>query len=269
MPEINDKEAKIVVSTNSGLAFKNSSTAGDIKDAQELIGRLKTQISHYAKHHSDVDPLSMEYRYGIGNLMYTLSHEEGVTNEIRKLFFKEIEEMTSIDDLVGRPLGKGGSDNRHPYLETCYWFRSKFSKTLVLSLTWSDWSELYSRPKIRDDSRIAQWVSDNKSRLTRNTIREILKSMTYYVEEHDLSFLDDEDINEELERAFLFETTWNNCLKKYFEGKTENLSPARRNNQAKYKEKYLRRCYDDSMFSGLDEAIPLFEKAFEDIYVNV
>ncbi len=270
MSQVNENEAKVIVKTSTGGSlYKNSTTAADIEEAKELYSRLRKQIQSYAKKYSDDNPNSIQFRYQIGNLLYDISHAEGVTNSVRTEFMQELEDITDLETLIGRPLGGAGSDKRHPYLLTCLWLYTYFAKDIALSLVWSDWSELYSRPKIRNDSRIPKWIAKNKQSITREEIREVFKEMTYLAEDYDLSFMDDEDVYSELNKALSFERNWQKCFEKFFESKTENLSEARRTRAAKYKEMYIRACMDQASFVPDDEIANVCENAFVEIYVNV
>lgn len=270
MSEINENEAKVIGKTKSGgTIYKNSSTAADIQEAKALYLRLRKQIQAYSSKYSDENPNSVEFRYNIGKLLFDISHAEGVTNSIRTEFLKEIEEMTDVEVLIGRPLGSAGSDKRHPYLLTCFWLCSTFEKDVAFLLNWSDWSEIYARPKIRNDSRIAKWVAKNKKDLTRETIREVFKALTYLVEEYDLSFMDDEDIFMEMDKALLYERSWSMCFEKYFQSDKSKMSAARREQSAKYKEKYIRTCIERAMFAENEEIPAICEEIFKEIYVNV
>lgn len=269
MSEISDNEAKITVKTDKGYQYSNSKTAGDIQEARALTERLKGQVRTYAANHKNEDPTAIEFRYQIGELLHNVAFAEGVTNYIRNQFIKQIEEMTDVDSLIGRSLGKASTDSRHPYLITCLWLYSKFDKETALSMTWSDWSEVFARPKIRDDSRVAKWISMNRKNITREQLREVLKEMTYFVDDHDLCFLDDQDVFDEMDKALTFEKIWNEGLKKYFKGDEKNMSEARRKSRKKYKEKYIKACMNSTMFAEKDNYEKLCEEAFVSIYVNV
>lgn len=270
MSKVIESEAKIVNKTKTGgTVYSNSTSASDIQDAKALYARLQIQVRAYSAKHSGENPNSIEFRYNIGKLLFDISHAEGVTNRIRSAFLTEIEEMTDVESLIGRPLGAAGSDKRHPYLMTCLWLSANFDESVALLLNWSDWSEIYARPKIRNDNRIAKWIARNKAQLTRNTMREIFKALTYLVEECDLSFMDDEDIYNEMDKAWLYERSWVTCFEKYFYSKEENMSVARRNRAAKYKEKYIRYCMEQTMFADKRDIPEICEKAFVDLYVDI
>ena len=270
MSEINRGEAKVIVKTKDGGAiYKNSSTAADIQEAKALYLRLRKQIQAYASKYADENPNSIEFRYNIGKLLFDISHAEGVTNSIRTAFLTEIEEMDDVEALMGRPLGSAGSDKRHPYLLTCLWLSSTFEKKVALLLNWSDWSEIYSRPKIRDDSRVAKWVAKNKPNLTRETMREIYKALTYLAEEYDLSFMDDDDVYAEMDRAWLYERCWIACFENYFQSGKNKLSTSKKERPAKYKEKYIRSCIDQAMFAENEEIPSICERVFVGLYVNL
>ena len=270
MSEINENEAKIIGKTKTGSTiYRNSSTAVDIREAKALYERLGKQIRAFSSKYLDENPNSIEFRYDIGKLLFDISHAEGVTNAIRAAFLKEIEDLSDLDTLIGRPLGSAGTDKRHPYLLTCLWLYSTFDKDTAFLLNWSDWSELYARPKIRNDSRIAKWVSKNRKDLTRETIREVFKALTYLVEGYDLSFMDDEDVYVELDKALLYERSWETCFAQHFQSDKRNMSIARREQPAKYKEKYIRSCIEKASFSEMEEIPSICAETFKEIYVNV
>ena len=269
MSEINEKEAKVILKTKTGGAvYKNSSSAADIQEAKALYARLRKKISDYASKYKNENPGSIDFRYRIGQLLFDLSHAEGVTNAIRSEFLKEIEEIEDIEALMGRPLGRAGSDKRHPYLLTCLWLYTTFDKDTALSLTWSEWSELYSRPKIRDDKRVAQWVANNKS-VKRENLREVFKVLTYLMEGYDLSFMDDDDVYEEMDKALKYELLWADNFEKYFSSDSNNMSAARREKATKYKEKYLRACMDEAQFANMEDLSQICETIFKSIYVDI
>lgn len=263
-------EAQLVHKDREGKTiYTNAKTTADMKAAWKILDRVKKDVFDYNQKHAGESPESMEYRYSIGRFLYEESHAISVNSSQRVTFAKLIETEVDVNALLGRDIGKSASGSRHPYLLTCQWIYDTFDEEVALSMTWSDLSEIYARPKIRDDKRIAKWMSENRKKLNRDRIREVLKALTYYVEDHDLSFLDQDALYERLEKFLSFEVEWQRCFKKYFTDPGKKVSAAREKNSKKYKKKYILSVMESTKFLKADDISEECEKAFKTIYVDI
>ena len=62
---------------------------------------------------------------------------------------------------------------------------------------------------------------------------------------------------------------WNNLLKKYFKGKTDNFTKARKANVTKYKRKYVSQCIAESKFKEASQMAEICERIFIPLFVDV
>lgn len=267
MSKISENEAKIISKKGNETHYYNSETAEDIKAAKELLERTKTAVKDLAKECRDTK--SLQFRYKIGLFLAEMLKQENISSNLRRMFWEEVQDYTDAESLLGIPGSQSSKTGRHPFLEYCYLLASNYSEETVFSFSWHQWNDIFDRPQVMKEPRIITWLSSNLKSMNQNQFRFFLGIATFFINESDPTFFEENELYEKCALFKTIATSWDKGIDKYFQGKFENVSDARKNNRTKYRKKYVELCFQNTLFLDQREYEIKCLEAFEQIYVNV
>ena len=267
MSKIEEKEGKIISKKGDETHYYNSETAEDIKAAHELLERTKKAVRNLSRECPDTK--SLRFRYRIGLFLADMLKQENISSNLRRMFWEEVQDYTDAESLLGIPGSQSSKTGRHPFLEYCYLLAVNYSEDIVFSFSWHQWNDIFDRPQVMKEPRIITWLSTNLKPMNQNQFRFFLGIATFFINENDPTFFDDEELSE---KCILFKTIsicWDKGITTYFNGNFENVSEARRNNKSKYRKKYVELCFEKTLFVDQTQYESLCLDAFVQIYVNI
>lgn len=266
MSEI-EKEGKIITKKGEDTHYYNSQTAEDIQAAKELLSRVKKAVKKLSEDYKDTK--SLKFRYKLGLFLNDLLREELISSNLRKKFWEEVRVFADAESLLGLPGSKSSSDGRHPFLEYCYLLATKFDEETVFSFSWHQWNDIFDRPAVLNEPRIIKWAAKEIKTMTQNQFRFFLGIVTAFMKENDPTFFEQEELDDKCILFRQIALSWDDGIKQFFDGSFENVSEARKNNRAKYKNKYIDLCLKNALFANLEDYKNICTEAFIAIYVNI
>lgn len=262
-----EKEGKIITRKGKDVHYMNSQTVEDINDAKELLERVKNGVKTLAEEYEDTK--SLKFRYKLGLFLNNLLKEESISSTLRKKFWEEVRYFTDAESLLNMPGSKSSSDGRHPFLEYCFLLATKFDEETVYKLSWRQWNDVFDRPIVLNEPRIIEWVSKELKSMNQNQFRFFLGIVTTYMRDYDPTFFTYEELNERCVMFREIALSWDEGIKKFFDGLSDNFSEARKTNKSKYRRKYVELCLQKNAFSDNTDFKILCMEAFVDIYVKI
>ena len=266
MSEI-EKEGKIITKKGDDTHYYNSQTAEDIQAAKELLERVRKAVKKLSNQCKDTK--SLRFRYELGLFLNDLLKEESISSNLRKKFWEEVRVFADAESLLGLPGSKSSADGRHPFLEYCYLLATKFDEETVFAFSWHQWNDIFDRPTVLNEPRIICWSAKEIRTMTQTQFRFFLGIVTSFMKDNDPTFFDQEELDE---KCILFREialSWDEGIKLYFKGSFDNVSDARKNNKAKYKNKYVDLCFKNTLFETANNFREICLNAFIEIYVNI
>ncbi len=236
----------------------------EIREANEFLEFLQRDIKAF-----EVElckkylPSSLEYKYYIGEFLANQIKSKGITSFERLYVFEEIKNWIQTDIETNKDRG-----NRRLFYDYCYRLYC-FEYDIVFSFTWRQWSEFLDRSVTTKDVRLLYWIKEKIQDMREDDFRMFLLVINEYLKNRDTSVFEDEELFKKY--GLLYETVvqWNVLLKKYFKGKTENFTKARKNNVTKYKRKYVSQSISESKFKTTEQMPQLCEKIFVSLFVDI
>lgn len=266
MSEI-EKEGKIITKKGEETHYYNSQTAEDIDAAKQLLIRVKKAVNKLSEDYKDTK--SLKFRYSLGLFLDGLMKEEAISSNLRKKFWEEVRDFADAESLLGLPGSKSSSNGRHPFLEYCYLLATRFDEETVFSFSWHQWNDIFDRPTVLNEPRIICWASKEIKTMNQNQFRFFLGVVTTFMKENDPTFFEEDELEEKCVLFRQIALSWDEGIGTHFNGRFENVSEARKNNKAKYKNKYVDICLKNALFENPENYKKVCSDAFIDVYVNV
>ena len=244
--------------------YLDAMTPQEIREADEFLDKLQKDIRVFEKELVDkYSPSSLEYKFYIGKFLSDKIAENNITSFERLYVFEEIKNWVETSIETSKDRGK-----KRQFYDYCYRLFS-FGEELVFSFTWRQWSEFLDRSITTKDIRLLYWLKNRIKTIKEDDFRMFLLVMNEYLKTHDTSVFEDEELF--LKYEFLFEVVycWNDLLKQYFGGKTDNFSKARRENVTKYKRKYVCQVIKNSKFRNKNDLQTICRNTFVSLFVDV
>ena len=228
-----EKMSKIVTKTNSGFSYSGF-TAEEIAEAKDLAARVASEVpakkAEFAAKYKDK---SKRYHYEFGRYLSDLLIAENIPPYERRLFWKEIKDLTSGEFHDKR----AGKNNAHSYLEYCYLIYQQ-GEELANSFTWMQWNDLLGREGSTSDRRLYIWLSGHIGSMTTEDYRFLLVLVTLFSNKYDSSELSDEQLFQHYDSLLSIVDFWKAFYKEFFHSSKQELSSARRERFHFYKRKY-------------------------------
>ncbi len=244
--------------------YLDAMTPQEIREADEFLEKLQKDVRVFEKElMGKYSPSSLEYKYYIGEYLSNKIVENGITSFERLYVFEEIKNW--IETAIETGKDRGGKRQFYDYCYRLY----TFGEELVFSFTWRQWSEFLDRSVTTKDIRLLYWLKDRIKNIREDDFRMFLLVLNEYLKTHDTSVFDDEELNIKYEFLLDVVYNWNNLLKEYFGGKTDNFSKARRENVTKYKKKYVSQVIKKARFKRKEELVEICKKIFVELFVDI
>lgn len=257
--------SKIIGKTKEGSkVYLDAMSPQEIREADNFLDSLQKDVKVFetelCEKHS---PSSLEYKYYIGEFLANQIKSKGISSFERLYVFEEIKNWVQTDIETNKDRG-----NKRLFYDYCHRLYS-FNRDIVFSFTWRQWSELLDRSVTTKDIRLLYWLKDRVKTMREDDFRMFLLVLNEYLKSRDTSVFDDEDLYKKYEFLYEIVNQWNVLLKKYFQGKTDNFTKARKNNVTKYKKKYVSQSIIDSRFKTIDQMAELCERIFVSLFVDI
>lgn len=257
--------SKIIGKTKEGSkVYLGAMTPQEIQEADDFLESLQKDVKRFetslcAKY----SPASLEYKYYIGEFLFNQIQLKGISSFERLYVFEEIKHWVQTDIETNKDRG-----NKRLFYDYCYRLYC-FGFDIVFSFNWRQWSELLDRSVTTKDIRVLDWLKENVREMKEDDFRMFLMVLNEYLKNRDTSVFSDEELFKKYDLLFEVVVQWNILLKKYFKGKTDNFSKARKNNVTKYKKKYVAQSIAESKFKTIHQAPFICESVFKTLFVDI
>jgi len=257
--------SKIIGKTKEGSkVYLDAMSPQEIREADEFLESLQKDIKAFEVELCEkYSPSSLEYKYYIGEFLANQIKSKGITSFERLYVFEEIKNWVQTDIETNKDRG-----NKRLFYDYCYRLYC-FGYDIVFSFTWRQWSELLDRSVTTKDARLLTWLKEKIKVMREDDFRKFLLVLNEYLKNRDTSVFEDDELYKKYELLYEIVVQWNALLKKYFKGKTENFSKARKNNVTKYKRKYVSQTISESKFKTIEQMPELCEKIFVSLFVDI
>lgn len=236
----------------------------EIREADEFLTMLQREIAIFEKELcSKYSPSSLEYKFYIGKFLSDKVASQGITSSERLYVFEEIKNWVQTGIETSKDRGA-----KRQFYDYCYRLYC-FGEEIVFSFTWRQWSEFLDRSVTTKDVRVLNWLKDKKKDIKEDDFRMFLLVLNEYLKNRDTTVFEEEDLYKKYETLFEIVVQWNNLLKKYFGGKTDNFTKARKANVTKYKKKYVSQAIAESKFKDSSQMAEICERIFVSLFVDI
>lgn len=257
--------SKIIRETESGSKYYlDAMTPQEIREADEFLEELQKDIHIFEKElASKYETNSLEYKFYIGKFLSEKVVSKGIASFERLYAFEEIKKWVQTDIETNKD-----RSNKRQFYDYCYRLYC-FGEDIVFSFTWRQWSELLDRSIITKDTRVLQWLKEKVKTIKEEDFRMFLLVLNEYLKTRDTNVFENDELFDKYNLLYEIVVQWNALLKKYFNGKTENFTKARRANVTKFKKKYVSQSIADSKFKRVDDMKEICEKNFRNLFVDI
>ena len=236
----------------------------EIREADEFLTMLQREIAIFEQELcGKYSPSSLEYKFYIGKFLSDKVISQGITSSERLYVFEEIKNWVQTGIETSKDRGA-----KRQFYDYCYRLYC-FGEEIVFSFTWRQWSELLDRSVTTKDVRLLDWLKEKNKGMKEDDFRMFLLVLNDYLKNRDTTVFEKDDLYKKYETLFEIVNQWNLLLKKYFDGKTDNFSRARKLNVTKYKRKYVSRSIAESKFKTAIDMPEICERIFIALFVDI
>lgn len=254
--------SKLTIKRNGQIEYINVMTHSEIEEAKKFLNELQLSIDIFQEDlKKEVAPSNIKYRYLIGRFLTDQIIKNNITKRERTYVWQEIQSLTSSDIITKKDRG-----GKRGFYEYCYLI-AQFDEQIALSFTWSNWVDILDRSAATRDNRFVLWLAKDKKKI--KYLRDLLVAINSYMGKMDTEVFDDQEIEGIYNKLYVICDQFNKLFHKYFEGKREKLTDARRKNLKKYKKKYIDDTLLEGKFLSSLELNPLCEKVFKKYFVDI
>lgn len=257
--------SKIIGKSKEGSkVYLDALSPQEIREADEFLTMLQREVAIFEKELcGKYSPSSLEYKFYIGKFLSDKVISQGITSSERLYVFEEIKNWVQTGIETSKDRGA-----KRQFYDYCYRLYC-FGEEIVFSFTWRQWSELLDRSVTTKDVRVLNWLISKKDEMREDDFRMYLLVLNEYLKNRDTTVFEQEDLYKKYDTLYEIVIQWNNLLKKYFKGKTDNFTKARKANVTKYKRKYVSQCIAESKFKEASQMAEICERIFIPLFVDV